>query len=114
MAVSRPEEGVSGQVGTNKRYADAIDRRAAELSQQTIMRIPPCTIPMQAYGPQPLEWAEKRPMVWAWVSWPHKPAERVAAVAHGWNDRVVVVYWMSSAGELNTVVWRNAVTRRRV
>ena len=35
-----------------------------------------------------------------------------AALAHGWNDRVVVVYWMSPAGELNTVVWRNAVTRR--
>lgn len=66
MAVSRPEEGESGQVGTNQRYADAIDRRAAELSQQTIMRIPPCTIPMQAYRPQPLEWTEKRPPVWAW------------------------------------------------
>lgn len=26
------------------------------------MRIPPCTIPMQAYGPQPLERADKRPM----------------------------------------------------
>lgn len=49
-----------------------------------------------------------------WVSWPHKPAERVAAIAHGWNDRVVVVHWMSPAGELNTVVWRNAVTRRTV
>lgn len=74
----------AGRVGTNKRYADAMDRRAAELSQQTLTRIP------------------------------HKSAERLPAVAHGWNDRVVVVYWMSDAGELNTVVWRNAVTQRKL
>ncbi|WP_424447537.1 hypothetical protein [Microbacterium arborescens] len=101
-------------MGTNKRYADAIDRRADERTQHVLMRIPPCTIPMQAYGPRPLEWPSSRPAVWAWVSWPHKPAERVAAIAHGWNDRVVVVHWMSPAGELNTVVWRYAVTRRTV
>ncbi|MDN8548683.1 hypothetical protein PUW81_006130 [Microbacterium sp. NM3R9] len=99
-------------MGTNKRYADAIDRRSAEHLQRTLMRIPPCTIPMQAYGPRELEWPTDWPTVWAWISWPHKPAERVAAVARGWNDRVVVVFWTSEAGELNTVVWRNAVTRR--
>ncbi|SDQ87478.1 hypothetical protein [Microbacterium sp. cf332] len=81
-------------MGTNTRYADAIDSRA-ELSQQTIMRIPPCTIPMQAYGPQPLTWAEQRPTVWAWVSWPHKPAERIAAVAVRYV-RPMTTFWVIS------------------
>ncbi|KAA9084119.1 hypothetical protein [Microbacterium radiodurans] len=100
-------------MGTNRRYAESIDQRMPDPAAQTLMRIPPCTIPMQAYGPQDLTWAKERPPVWAWISWPHKPAERVAAVAHGWNDRVVIVSWMGPAGEVNTVVWRNAVTRRR-
>lgn len=83
-----------------------------EKLQQVLVRIPPCTLPMQAYGPQEVVWARKRPPVWAWVSWPHKPAERVAAWAEGWNDRVVSVRWVTSAGDVSTVVWRNAVTKR--
>jgi hypothetical protein len=51
--------------------------------------------------------------VWAWISWPHKAAERVAAWVMGSNDRVVIVAWDTDRGERNTVVWRNAVTRRR-
>lgn len=75
--------------------------------------IAPCTLPLAAYGPQPIEWHSEPVTVRAWVSWPHRAAERVEAVARGWNDRVVVVEWYSDRGTLSTVVWRNAVTRRQ-
>lgn len=75
----------------------------------------PCTLPTPAYGPQPIEWADRnRPPVWAWITWPHQRAERVPAYATGWNDRVVVVEWETPTGTRNTIVWRNAVTRRAV
>lgn len=50
--------------------------------------------------------------VWAWISWPDRPAERIAAFARGWNDRVVNVSWYGPRGEVDCVVWRNAVTHR--
>lgn len=70
------------------------------------------TLPVQAYGPQPIEWAETPASVWAWISWADRPAERVVAVATGWNDRVVVIEWDGPGGSRSVVVWRNAVTRR--
>lgn len=72
----------------------------------------PCTLPPAAYGPQPLDWNTERALVWAWISWPCKAAERVPAWVMASNDRVVVVAWDTDRGERNTVVWRNAVTRR--
>ena len=100
------------KVGHNRRYEahfDALtDRRRAEAPPH------PCTLPSPAYGAQPLEWAEvgERPAVWAWISWRHRPAERLPAVAQGWNDRVVVVHFDGPTGTVSTVVWRNAVSRR--
>ena len=96
----------------NRRYEAHYDALNDARIDQT--GTPPITLPQQAYGPHSIEWAEgadRRP-VWAWVSWPHKPAERVAATATGWNDRVVIVEWNSPTGTRDTVVWRNAVTRR--
>lgn len=92
---------------TNRRYADAVDQRDTGID-----RTRPVTLPQQAYGPQEIEWVRKRPPVWAWVQWPDKPAERIPAYAHGWNDRVVVITWQALGGERSCVVWRNAVTRR--
>ncbi|NLP82569.1 hypothetical protein HF576_01785 [Microbacterium sp. CFH 90308] len=95
----------------NRRYEahyDALnDQRIAEAATSV-------TLPNLAYGPEPIHWAtpRDRPAVWAWIQWEGKPAERLAAVATGWNDRVVIVEWYSAAGARNTVVWRNAVTRR--
>nr|WP_246414293.1 hypothetical protein [Microbacterium thalassium] len=78
------------------------------------VRIPPCTLPHHAFGPDDIRWAKpsEKQSVWAWISWPHKPAERLAARAIGWNDRVVIVEWDDRTGTRNTVVWRNAVTLR--
>lgn len=72
-----------------------------------------CTLPAAAYGPEAIEWCRPpRPAVWAWVSFPDRPAERIAGFARGWNDRVVIVEWDGLGGTRDTVVWRNAVTRR--
>lgn len=72
----------------------------------------PITLPVQAYGPQKIEWTREHASVWAWISWPHKPAERIPARVLGFNDRVCVVEWDTVTGVRNTVVWRNAVTLR--
>lgn len=81
---------------------------------RTLQRIPPCTLPVQAYGPNEIEWvaADQRRLVWAWITWPARAATREPAVAFGWNDRVVAVRWNTDAGEVQAVVWRNAVTTR--
>ena len=98
----------------NRRYEahyDALnDRRIAQASAQ----LSPCTLPRQAYGPTEITWAprEAQPEIWAWISWKDAPATHIAAVAAGWNDRVVVVEWEAPGGRRTVVVWRNAVSRR--
>lgn len=91
-------------------YDELNDQRIAEAADQ----LSPCTLPRQAFGAAPLAWAprDRQPPVWAWISWKDAPASRIAAVAAGWNDRVVVVEWESRGGRRSVVVWRNAVTRR--
>lgn len=95
---------------TNRRY----EARYAAQHAKSLLEAspPPCTLPQQAYGPQHLVWAKSRLPVWAWISWPDRPAERIAAFARGWNDRVVNVSWYGPRGEVDCVVWRNAVTHR--
>lgn len=115
--MSRPEKGIRLTVSTSKRYAQHYDRLAHDRQTREgvdEVRIPPCTLPHQAFGRQELRWAKpgEKQAVWAWISWPHKPAERIPARAIGWNDRVVVVEWDDRTGTRNTVVWRSGVTRR--
>lgn len=71
------------------------------------------TLPVQAYGPHPIVWADEAPPVWVWISWAAAPAERIPGYAKGWNDRVVIVEWNGSGGLRSTTVWRNAVTKRQ-
>ena len=100
-------------MGTSKRYAGHYDQLMRNRLDEPRLR--PCTLPEAAYGPEPIEWVGKgtpKPPVWAWISWPHQPAERIAAFATGWNDRVVIVAWNGEHGDMSAVVWRNAVTRR--
>lgn len=77
----------------DKRYETHYDRLNDARIERASTR--PCTLPQQAYGPQPLEWMKpgQRLSVWAWITWPDRPAERIAATATGWNDRVVIVEW---------------------
>jgi len=81
-----------------------IERAAASVA--------PTTLPTPAYGPQPVEWFDPPRPVWAWVSWRDRPAERVACLATGANDRVVVLEVACDGGHWAPVVWRNAVTVR--
>lgn len=83
-----------------------------EKLEVVLANLAPCTLPHQAYGSVPMRWERPGHPVWVWVTWPHRPAERIAAFAIGWNDRVVAVRWDADRGEVQTVVWRNAVTRR--
>jgi hypothetical protein len=94
----------------SKRYAAHYDELNQRRAQQASPR--PVTLPQQAYGPTPLEWTDPRP-VWAWVQWPHQPAQRIPCFAVAHNDRVVIVrWWLNQGGQVDTVVWRNAVTHR--
>lgn len=72
----------------------------------------PCTLPMQAFGPQPIEWFKEPRPVWVWVSWRDRPAERLPGLARGANDRVVMVAVDVRGDHWEPVVWRNAVTVR--
>lgn len=104
-------------MGTNRRYADAVDRRMDQrILEATTDHLIPTTLPQQAFGPNPFEWVKgsDQPPVWAWVSWSNAPASRIPAVASGWNDRVVCVEWEARGGRRSVIVWRTAVTRRSV
>lgn len=85
-----------------------------EMLSRTLASVPPATLPAQAFGPAPVEWFDQRRAVWAWVQYPNRAAERVAAWAVGANDRVVVVDVPCDGGHWQPVVWRNAVTVRTV
>lgn len=99
-------------VTKNRRFEAYYDR----LNDQRIAASSgsPTTLPPSAWGPEPIVWAKpgERASVWAWISWPDRVAERTPARAKGWNDRVVIVEWDAEGGSRDTVVWRNAVTRR--
>lgn len=99
----------------NRRFEahyDALnDVRIAEAAASTGK---PVTLPTRAYGPAPIEWAPRGQdvPVWVWIQWSDRPAERISALARGWNDRVVFVEWETMGGRRDTVVWRTAVSRR--
>lgn len=97
----------------NRRFEAHYDRLNDQRILQATAQLAPCTLPQQAYGPEPIQWVSGRPPeVWAWITWRDAPASKIPAVAEGWNDRVVVVGWEAPGGRRSVVVWRNAVTRR--
>lgn len=100
-------------MGTSKRYAAHYDELNRQRLAESDADNHPITIGQDAYGAQPITWErERKPEVWAWISWRDGPATRIPCVAAGWNDRVVVVEWEAVGGRRSVVVWRNAVTRR--
>lgn len=83
-----------------------------EKLERTLARESPCTLPAQAYGPQPIEWFDPPRPVWVWVQWRDRPATREPGVAKGANDRVVIVAVDTGGDHWEPVVWRNAVSVR--
>lgn len=97
----------------NRRYEAHYDHLNDMRIEEAAARLTPCTLPMQAFGRNPLEWASgSKPPVWAWIIWSDGPASRIPAYAAGWNDRVVCVEWEAAGGRRSVMVWRTAVTRR--
>lgn len=100
----------------NHRYESSFDALNDQRIAEAVRRGDrTCTLPQQAYGSQPIEWAPRssKPEVWVWISWRDAPASRIPAVAAGWNDRVVIVEWEAAGGRKSVVVWRGAVSHRK-
>lgn len=83
-------------MGHNRRYEAQYD--ALNDGRIAAAAAAPITLPVQAYGLQPIEWVPhgNGPEVSVWVSWANRPATRIRATAAGWNDRVVIVEWGSA------------------
>lgn len=97
----------------NRRYEAHYDKLNDQRILDAAAGPAPCTLPQQAYGPNPIAWASgTKPPVWAWITWRDGPATKIPAVAAGHNDRVVIVEWEATGGLRSVVVWRNAVTQR--
>jgi hypothetical protein len=97
-------------VGTNRRYAEKLH---VDSIARMLQRLPgPLELPVQAYGPNPIEWHHGRIPVWVWCSFPDRPAERLPGYVKGQNDRIVVVWVDGPGGGWERAVWRNAVTHR--
>lgn len=94
------------RTGTSKRYETKIDAEAHLSGGRT-----PVTLPQRAYC-APINWSDERQPVWAWIHWLDGPAERIPAIALGWNDRVAGIGWPAEGGERKCVLWRNAVMLR--
>lgn len=96
----------------NRRYEAHYDALNDMRIEEAASTLTPTTLPMQAYGREPIEWVRPGLAVWAWISWADGAATRIPAEATGWNDRVVCVEWEARGGRRSCIVWRNAVSRR--
>lgn len=103
----------SPAITKNRRYEAYYDALQDERIREAAERPSPIVLPMQAFGPQPLERAPEPIPVRVWISWTSGPATLVDAFATRWNDRVVTVQWYAPGGQRTVTVWRSAVRHRR-
>lgn len=109
---SRPEKGSLDRVGTNRRYADAIDRRMGDRMLVTIAR----DAPLQSLTPMELRLDEvpltidpaPRRTVKAWVRFGSTPV-RVDAIAARWTPDAVGIVFHVGDVEHRCWVWAGAV-----
>jgi hypothetical protein len=101
-------------LGTNRRYADSIDRRMDAPVAETIMRsgaplkLSPAELQLHRY---PLTRDPRPSKVRVWVRYPDAPLE-VEALAVAWTSRAVAVKWAGPGGEEHRAwVWASAVER---
>lgn len=102
-------------MGTNRRYADSIDRRMdARIAEREVEGLEPFTLtPAELeLATQPLTRAPVPKAVRAWVRFgPH--AIKVDAEAVAWTERAVAIRWMTPSGvEHKAWVWASAVETR--
>jgi hypothetical protein len=111
MAVSRPEEG-SPALGTNRRYAAAVDARMNERALQVTAR----DAPLQTLTPLELRLDEvpltvdprPRRKVKAWVRFGETPV-LVDAIAARWTPSAVGIIFTLDGQECRCWVWAGAV-----
>lgn len=101
-------------MGSNKRYADAIDRRMSERADEVIMRdqrpegLKSAELELDKYAltipPTPV------PVV-VWVRYGGVPL-RLQAEAVKWTEKVVACQWETPSGLHKAWLWASAVDRR--
>lgn len=89
-----------------------MSRISDEMIARATASLAPITLPVQAFGPEDVEWFDAPRPTWAWLSWRDRPAERISCVATGASDRVVILDVDSLGGRWQPAVWRNAVMIR--
>jgi len=101
-------------LGTNKRYADSIDRRMGERVAETVMRgkQPESLTPTELeLAREPLTRTPVARPVRAWVRYGAIPL-MVEAEAVAWTEYAVAIRWRSPEGEHRAWVWVSAVRSR--
>ena len=101
-------------MGSNRRYAEAIDRRMDARIVERIMRSgPPASLSDQELqlDQMPLTRDPRPSEVRAWVRYPEGPVE-VTGLAVAWTSRAVAVRWRGpDNAEHRAWVWLGAVNR---
>jgi len=104
-------------VGTNKRYADAVDRHMDARVVEKIMRsVAPLSLSDEELqlDRYPLTRDPRPSTVLAWIRYP-AAAVQVEALAVAWTPRAVAVKWpRPDASEHRAWVWASAVDCGRV
>lgn len=102
-------------MGTNRRYADAIDRRMDDRVLQVLMRdSQPATLsPAELeLDDEPLTKPPRAREVTAWVRYGDVPI-RVDAEVVAWTSRAAAIRWRTPSGETHKAwVWASAVSSR--
>ena len=101
-------------VGTNKRYADAIDRKMNERVAESIMRgqQPETLSELELdLAHEPLTRAPIGRPVKAWIRY-RAVSLLVEAEAVAWTEHAVAVRWQSPEGEHHAWIWSSAVRAR--
>jgi len=100
------------EMGTNKRYANSIDRRVGERADEAVTRgVQPTSLTnveleLDTY---PLTKTPRPQAVRAWVRY-GAAAIRVEARAVAWTSRAVALEWTTPGGETHRAwVWASAV-----
>lgn len=100
-------------MGTNRRYADSIDRRAEVAANERLMQAgTPLTLTKKELQLEeyPLTRTPKPLPVRAWVRYGDTGIE-VAARVVAWTSRAVAIEWDVGDGKHRAWVWASAVDR---
>lgn len=103
-------------MGTNRRYADAIDRKMDDRVHEVVMRDnePASLTPAELeLDEEPITKPPRARPVLAWVRYGDVPI-RVDAEVVAWTSRAAAIRWRTPAGDVHKAwVWMSGVTDRQ-